>query len=357
MTFQHASRAFGVGAFFAQDGEPNLAGFIGRTGELDPRMPLTRDTKAIFCGPENDPSFIADVAKREGVPWLFYIDRHGLTSSLVPAGARAAVMAYPTAGQSAGWTAEQVRWELAALTSAGISCDVVLALYRSQQGASFRWSEALVLEVAEAVYPLIAQYAGAVWCFAKRRPNDGIDHVSAFGEAFAQLKAASADWRAFPAVTPAPQPQPTPTPQPIPAPSPEPAHPPLTPYEVQPMTQRGYLLGPGGLYARVDPSEPGVVHFDRVTPGAHEEVEVTKPDSKYAVRFVAADVLLNFRPKWSCDGVDLQRQFETRPLDKRGADESPNFYVSPEGQVICHVVHVFDGRRFTSATLTFVEKS
>ncbi len=357
--------AFGVGAFFAPDGEPNLAGFNGATGELDARMPLTAETRAIFCAPHNDPAFIADVARREGLPWLYYIDRHGLTPEMVPPGARAAVYAYPTIDFSAAWTAAIVRAELEALTAAGIGCDVVLSLYRSQQGDRFRWTEAHVLEVAEAIWPLVVQHAGAVWCFAKRRPNDGIDHVPAFADAFEQLKAASGDWRAFPTVAAAPQPEPVPSPTPapttapVPVPSPEPPSPfpAVTPYEGSTMNQRGYLLGPGGMYARVDPSEPGVVHFDRLTPGAHEEVEITKPDSKYAVRFVSADVLVNFRPKWSCDGVDLQRQFETRPLDKRGADESPNLYVTPDGQILALVVHVFDGRRFASAPLTFVEKA
>jgi hypothetical protein len=114
------------------------------------------------------------------------------------------------------------------------------------------------------------------------------------------------------------------------------------------------LVGPGGFFARVDPGHPNRIFFDRTTVGAHERFEVTKPDDRFAIRAIAANVLVNFAPKWEC-GTDLNRQFETRPAQARGPHESPVIVRMPSGQIVAYVEHETDGgRKFTSAPLTLV---
>jgi hypothetical protein len=114
------------------------------------------------------------------------------------------------------------------------------------------------------------------------------------------------------------------------------------------------VVGPAGFFARVDPGQPKRIFFDRTAVGAHEMFEVTKPDDRFTIRAVAANVLVNFAPKWEC-GTDLNRQFETRPVDARGPHEAPVIVRMPSGLIVAFVEHeTDDGRRFTSAPLTLV---
>jgi hypothetical protein len=119
------------------------------------------------------------------------------------------------------------------------------------------------------------------------------------------------------------------------------------------------VLGPGGMYGRVDPAEPDRIYFDRSSVGAHERVEVTKPDDKFSLRFVDANVIVNFADRWGSgeidgESVDLDRQFETRPPDQRGSHERPDVVRMPDGRIVAYVAHERDGRQFTSAPLTLV---
>ena len=125
---------------------------------------------------------------------------------------------------------------------------------------------------------------------------------------------------------------------------------------------RAGLLGPAGKYGRIDKKEPvkpgahPIIHWDRDTDGSDELFELTKPDGKWTIRHVNADVIMNGAPKWEC-GTDLNRQFETRNPDQRGHDESWSIYNMPDGRIVAYVEHeTADGRKYTSAPLVIVEQ-
>ena len=62
------------------------------------------------------------------------------------------------------------------------------------------------------------------------------------------------------------------------------------------MTETVHLIGPGGLYARVDPGDKKL-RFDRDVPGTDEAFELSQPDGHFfKIRAIAADVIINAAP-------------------------------------------------------------
>jgi len=118
-------------------------------------------------------------------------------------------------------------------------------------------------------------------------------------------------------------------------------------------SQRVGVIGPGGFYGRVDPKNKQTILFDRTEVDEQAAVELTKPDDRFALRFIAADVILNGAPRWLC-GTDRNRQFETRAASARGPHEEWTLVKLPNGQILAYVLHEADGRAFTSAPLTVV---
>lgn len=130
----------------------------------------------------------------------------------------------------------------------------------------------------------------------------------------------------------------------------------------------GYLIGSGGMVGRIDPNEPPIaperrlIHWDRtITPGhnagGHELVRARKVDGtdRWLLIFVAANVCLAGAPKWEC-GTDLNRQFETRPIEKAGGDERWLLVTMPDGRIQAQTIFDWNGGvKFSSVPVTFVE--
>ena len=124
-----------------------------------------------------------------------------------------------------------------------------------------------------------------------------------------------------------------------------------------PTSQRVALVGPAGKYARVDPASRGsglfggcVVVFDRDVPGEHETFELTKPDGKFQIRALAADVILGAdATRFS---ADLCSQYYTSggEVAARGAHESWTVVRLPSDLVVALV----EWDRYASATLGVV---
>jgi hypothetical protein len=121
--------------------------------------------------------------------------------------------------------------------------------------------------------------------------------------------------------------------------------------EIQP--NGTYVLG---KFARMDPNDPqGAIHFDADAVGAHEQIEVTKPDSRYQLRFVAANRIVTFLGIPDAPNGKQVRCFESRPADARGPSESPIIVTMPvSGLIMATVEYIEGGRHWQSVPLTLV---
>lgn len=112
----------------------------------------------------------------------------------------------------------------------------------------------------------------------------------------------------------------------------------------------------GGFYARLDPSEPDHIHFDRLTAGADETIIVTKPDDNFTLTFQRGDRIITFLGAPDVPIGSYVRQFETRPTNARGPSESPTIIeMSRDGMIVAMVRYVKDGLHFMSSPLTLVK--
>lgn len=115
--------------------------------------------------------------------------------------------------------------------------------------------------------------------------------------------------------------------------------------------------GPDGKFGRADVAANRIV-FDQVSPNDDTKVEITQPDSLYAVRFVKPNKIVNFPGTWGADSPTggFVRQFELRDPGQRGADESPVVGQYQDGMLVAAVHHVNQqGVAFLSAALTLVK--
>jgi hypothetical protein len=252
---------------------------------------------------------------------------------------------------------------------------VILPCYTQQD----HWRKETVLAIATRLYDWSDESRGRLmvaWAFPFERSGPGGPIEDPDMRALGERIVASAVAKGAPelpakddADTPAPEDPPDDPPSDEPEPAPDPA--PLPPDSSDPFPSAHEVtdmdpeivgvLGPGGMFGRVDPSEPDRIYFDRSSVGAHERVEVTKPDDKFTLRFVDANVIVNFADRWGSgeidgESVDLDRQFETRPPDQRGSHERPDVVRMPDGRIVAYVAHTRDGRQFTSAPLTLVRQ-
>lgn len=151
----------------------------------------------------------------------------------------------------------------------------------------------------------------------------------------------------------------------LPTPVPDPPDPPDPPDDTYPRAKEVDMAnaivgvrGPGGKFGRVDPNDPEHIFFDREDVGPHEEVEVMPREGKpgqYALRFVAANVVINGAGDWAQGGTALP--FNTRPVDKIGGHEE--FFLAiqpPDDHLITAMIHYHeDGKWWTGAPLSIVE--
>lgn len=76
------------------------------------------------------------------------------------------------------------------------------------------------------------------------------------------------------------------------------------------------LIGPGGLYARIDPNSKTTIHFDAHTVGGHERYEAVPiaGDTRYLLRAEAADVILSGdATKHGSEKIEAQFSVRTKP--------------------------------------------
>lgn len=131
------------------------------------------------------------------------------------------------------------------------------------------------------------------------------------------------------------------------------------PFEVTMKNMTVALIGPGGNYLGVDPGRPGRLLMTATTAGEWEQVELTKPDDRFQLRFIASNLILGAdATKY---GTDVCKQFYLMPVEARGNYESwdivrlPKTQGLPEGLLLAFISYIQQGseggRHFTSAGL------
>lgn len=285
-------------------------------------------------------------ADRLGIPVVWYSDEFPYPDRMVSQapGDFYCLKAYPTA------TPAEIDRELSRLEAIHPRLAVAWPSYVQTPPT---WSLVDVLAHQRPLFDVVRRHPSVtlIGCFSGPGREGGIGTYPELAPYVERLLAAS---DGLPDLgTNVPDPGPTPEPEPEPEPTPEPSSPYPLAVEVSMEPESVGLLGPGGFFARVDPADPSRIYFDKTSVGGHERVEVTKPDDKFTLRFEAANVIVNGAPKWQC-GTDLNRQFETRPPDQRGGDESWSIVRMPDDRIVAYVQHENDGRQFTSAPLTVV---
>jgi hypothetical protein len=113
----------------------------------------------------------------------------------------------------------------------------------------------------------------------------------------------------------------------------------------------------GGKFGRVTPGSIDIV-WDQLSHTSDCDVEVTQPDERYMLRFVAANRIICFlgKPDVVIAGVD-PRCFETRASDARGASESPLIGTWSNGMTSAQVEYIDapSNRHWFSCALTLVD--
>jgi hypothetical protein len=204
--FTKTARAIGVGIF----DEPAGPAFA------DPAAPAPTD-KAVFCTVgADDLSDVAALASARRLPVSAYLDASTYPVERVPQlpglSVRPLVQCYPRAGESRQTCRARIFGTVTGLRAAGFEVDLCVAAYCQYRGGdpasldSFALTEQQVLDNLEDVWTIAVGDTGigAVWCFVwDRVKHPGVDGLARWPNIMAAvmaMRAASADWRAFPAV-------------------------------------------------------------------------------------------------------------------------------------------------------------
>ena len=234
--FEETDEAIGIGVF-QEPSAPGLAILLdGGSDQIDPRYPVTPETRAVFCGPSQSVEYSRALAASVKVPALYYLDAYGLTPEQVPEDFRPALYCYPYGDAPITDTLALAEADMAEMFEAGISFDLVVAGYLQFRGpGDYALTEAQVLDTLGALWPLAIKYeAGACWIFHYGRFYneqlvDGVSYWPSVSEAVRRLRAASWYWRQFPTLD---ETVPIPPEPPIEPPiDPEPPEPPIEPEE------------------------------------------------------------------------------------------------------------------------------
>lgn len=217
-TFQPAGYPIGL-ALFADDSGPSVCSVEGSQPPYvsHERTPFAFST---VNGPDYAPVGTRALGAAHGIVELYYRDGLPIDPLEMPridSNAWAGVYSYPNVSMQTVETAAR------RLQSAGVPVALVVPAYcQWHTDGSYTWTEQAVVDRLKALWDLaLALHITAMVGFAKRRVYDGrlvdgVDYWPAIGEAWARMRAASANWQQFPIrVGPTPNPEPPhPTPPP-----------------------------------------------------------------------------------------------------------------------------------------------